>query len=352
MEEKSHSLQSLLGDESFHRWVMGRSSNKETSYWDHWIQASPENRALAERVKKILQELTIVSKYEKSNFDARQQWNRLEKRIDDQSSSLMFPFETRRQKGKWQAAFRYAAVILIIVLAGYGYWQYRISDQKKTPKVAMLEMNTRYGQQKIIKLSDGSQIHLAPNSHLRYAENWLQQPVRKVYLDGEAYFDIVGTRQPGKPEFEIRTRDGVIHDLGTQFNVSTFHNQTSVVLKKGEVTVQPHLGGDHDAVRLVPGQMAVIGKNLPKAKIQKVNPEVYTSWSTNLLVFDHTPLSQFIQTLKDLYGVNVIVKDPGLLHKELTGNIEKQSLGTIIRAVSKVLNIKVYQRGHTVFIDN
>ncbi len=308
---------------------------------------------MAEKAGQVLMELKVVSKYQLSEHAALKQWNRLEKRIgNDESTSLMFPFETRQQKRGWQTAFRYAAVILILVLAGYAYWQHRVGSHQKPEKVAMLELNTKYGEQKIIKLSDGSQIHLAPNSHLRYASNWLQQKRRKLYLDGEAYFDIMGTRRAGKAEFEIHTRDGIIHDLGTQFNVSTFHNRTAVVLKRGVVTVRPNGRDGNNEVRLAPGQMVTIGKGLPKARIEEVNPEVYTSWSTDLLVFDHTPLSQFIQTLKDLYGVDVVVKNSELLKRELTGNIEKQSLGTILHAVSKVLNVEIYQRGQTVFIQN
>jgi len=353
LENKSHSLQSLLGDESFHRWIKGTSNKQDTDHWEQWIGASPHNRALAEKAKQVLKEFNIVSRYQLGEPDALKQWNRLERRIgNDDSTSLMFPFETRYQKRGWQTAFRYAAVILILMLAGYAYWQHRIDSHPKTEKVAMLELNTKFGEQKIIKLSDGSQIHLAPNSHLRYASNWLQQTTRKLYLDGEAYFDIMGTRRPGKAEFEIHTRDGVIHDLGTQFNVSTFHNQTAVVLKRGVVTVRSNGRDGNDEVRLAPGQMVTIGKDLSKARVEEVNPEVYTSWSTDLLVFDHTPLSQFIQTLKDLYGVDVVVENSELLKRELTGNIEKQSLGTILHAVSKVLNVKVYQRGQTVFIQN
>ena len=353
MENKAHSLQTLLGDESFHRWIKGKSNKRETEYWEQWVSASQDNRVLAEKAKQVLQELNIVSKYTLGEPDALKQWNRLEKRIGDDDATLsMFPFEARQRNRGWQTAFRYAAVILILILAGYAYWQHQIGSHKKTEKVAMLELNTKYGEQKIIKLSDGSQIHLAPNSHLRYASNWLQMPTRKLFLDGEAYFDIMGTRKPGTSEFEIHTRDGVIHDLGTQFNVSTFQNRTSVVLKRGVVTVLSNGRNGNNEVRLKPGQMVTIGKDFSEARIEQVNPEVYTSWSTDLLVFDHTPLSQFIQTLKDLYGVDVVVKNSDLLKRELTGNIEKQNLGTILHAVSKVLSVKVYQQGQTVFIQN
>lgn len=351
MEEKSHSLESLLGNDSFHRWVLNKSKEGEAEYWEQWIQASPDNRVLADKARKVLLELKIVSKYQP---DAMKQLKKLNQRIDDdRSSSLMLPFESRRKSKVWSTAFRYAAVILIAALAGVGYWLYNTGQsQKKTEKVAMLELNTSYGEQKIMKLSDGSQIYLAPNSHLRYASNWLSQPVRKLYLDGEAYFDIVGTRQPGKAEFEIQTADGVVRDLGTQFNVSTFNNRTSVVLRKGLVTIKPQKSKESQGVKLQPGQMASINRNDAKVNISNVNPEVYTSWTTNLLVFDHTPLNNFIQMLKDLYGVDVVVKEPSLLNKELTGDIEKQSLSTILTAVSRVLNLNVYQRGQTVFIDN
>jgi len=353
LEEKSHSIDRLLGDESFHRWVLGKSSGEEAAKWETWVQASPDNMVQADKAAKILRELKIVARHPVGEQDALRQWSKLKHNIHgSDNSSLMLPFETRNAYTHWHAAIRYAAVILIIMLAGYAYWQHKISARKTPSKVAMVEMSTKYGQQKIIKLSDGSRIHLAPNSHLRYAENWLQQPVRKLHLDGEAYFDIKGVRQPGKPEFEIRTDDGVIHDIGTQFNVSTFHNHTSVVLKRGVVTVQSNTGKDQPVVRLKPGQMAVINSNKSDAEITQVNPEVYTSWSTNLLVFDHTPLQQFVQTLKDLYGVDVVAKDPSLLQRELTGNIEKQNLGTILKAVSKVLNINIYKRGQTVYLAN
>lgn len=350
MEENSHSLESLLGDESFHRWVLNKSNKEEAEYWKQWIRASLENRVLADKASKVLLDLKIVSKYQP---DAVKQLKKLNQRInDDHSSSLMFPFESRRKNKIWKTAFRYAAVILIAALSGYGYWLYQGRSHTKDEKVAMLEVNTKYGEQKVLKLSDGSQIYLAPNSHLRYASNWLKQPVRKLHLDGEAYFNIVGTRQPVKAEYEIQTDAGIIRDLGTQFNVSTFNNRTSVVLRKGLVTVKAKKSKESEEVKLQPGQMASIRGNDTRVNITSVSPEVYTSWTTNLLVFDHTPLNSFIQMLKDLYGVDVVVKEPSLLNKELTGDIEKQSLSTILTAVSRVLNLNVYQRGQTVFIDS
>lgn len=346
MEEESHSLETLLGNESFHRWILGRSGRAEEKYWQKWVKANPDHKLLSEQAAKVLKELKIVSHYA---TDAKSQWARLESRLKETPPSTLYPFLRKPRVPAWNRALRYAAVVLVILLCGYAYLQFRQPDQQSA-KVAMMEVSTNYGQQKTLRLPDGSRIVLAPNSRIRHAADWLSKPVKKLQLDGEAYFDILPKDKKGAPELEIRTPAGIIRDLGTQFNVSTFNRRTSVVLQKGLVTVIPRQAKTKREVRLQPGEMALLSNDNPQVQVKKVNPEVYTSWTTDLLVFDHTPLSQFVQSLKNLYGVQVVVDDPSLLDRELTGAIEKKDLKTMLSAVSRVLSISITQKGQTIFI--
>ncbi len=89
------------------------------------------------------------------------------------------------------------------------------------------------GEKANITLADGSLVWINSGSSLTY-NNAFNQKERKVFLEGEAYFEVA--KDPKRP-FIVHTRDMDIEALGTAFNVRAYpeENNASTVLLEGKI---------------------------------------------------------------------------------------------------------------------
>ncbi len=79
------------------------------------------------------------------------------------------------------------------------------------------------GEKANITLADGSLVWINSGSSLTY-NNAFNQKERKVFLEGEAYFEVA--KDPKRP-FIVHTRDMDIEALGTAFNVRAYPRKTT-----------------------------------------------------------------------------------------------------------------------------
>ncbi|MEO0899154.1 MAG: FecR family protein [Bacteroidota bacterium] len=136
--------------------------------------------------------------------------------IEQQKKKKVIPF------GSWAIAIA-AGIALLITL-----WVVT------RPQLGMVEEIAERGvEHKIINKSfpDGSVFSLNVDSKLSYdAELW--DDVRKVSLEGEAYFEVKKGRT-----FEVQSPQGNIRVLGTKFNVFARANSLQVICYEGRVEV-------------------------------------------------------------------------------------------------------------------
>ncbi|MDZ4700220.1 MAG: FecR domain-containing protein [Rhodothermales bacterium] len=95
-----------------------------------------------------------------------------------------------------------------------------------------------------VTLPDGSRVELNGGTNLSYdrglgAGLLSRSDVRRVHLEGEAFFDVV---QDGRT-FTVETFNATVQVLGTEFNVKSWStspsNDTRVAVKSGHVRVSP-----------------------------------------------------------------------------------------------------------------
>src|SRR5690625_7856993 len=73
-----------------------------------------------------------------------------------------------------------------------------------------------------------------------------------------------------------------------------------------------------------------------------INPRSYTSWVSDHLYFDDTPLSFLVDRIEKTNGVEVAVVDPGLLNQKLSGAVDFYGLDELAGAISEVLDIQLH----------
>lgn len=156
-------------------------------------------------------------------------------------------------------------------------------------------------------LADGSHVILNASSTLTYGKG-LFADMRRVYLDGEAYFDVA----EGERTFRVETFNATVSVLGTSFNVRAVRDgrrpSTSVVLESGIVQLEAG-----EAVVLRPGEMSDVDRDgVPRAP-KRAPLEAFTAWRSGGFAMIDKPLYAVMEELERRFGVEISLQeaDPG-----------------------------------------
>ncbi|NKI27436.1 FecR family protein [Arenibacter sp. 6A1] len=197
------------------------------------------------------------------------------------------------------------------------------------------------GKQFSIKLSDGTQVYLNAESSIKYPTTFLPKEQRKVFLTGEAFFEVA--HDSNRP-FIINAQQLEVMVYGTTFNVANYpeDESTEVVLLKGSVSLldKSKHADSKDEIFLEPGFKGSFKKEDGSIIKEKVNTSIYTSWKNGNLVFRELSFEKIIQKLERHYNVNIINNNKKLANESFNATIETQH-----ETIEQVLNYfnKVYQ---------
>lgn len=267
--------------------------------------------------------------------------------------------------------WRIAAVILVIVTAGFAIWW--MPPSRKTP-VALdpanspipNQVSTKNGSRTKIDLPDGSIIWLNGGSKLSYP-NGFSAHCREIRLTGEAYFEI--KTDPEHP-FMIQTRQLEIRVLGTSFNVRAYGNEgkTTTTLIKGKVEIR--IAGDPDShIILKPHEKLTVvdhlsrasgpGEGKPQYQISRIVPDTMAgippdeiAWVSNKLVFKNESFREVAFQMERWYDVTFVFRNKALEKEVLTGAFGKEKLEDALSALAlttpfhyQILHDTVYLTG-------
>ncbi len=309
-----------------------------------------------EELKELL---TYLEEDEEKEYDEilQQVWEQLQSypqleestiaRIAEKVSSRISR-ETENEKGRPLTArpwLRYAAFLTGLLMLGAAYFLI-------TNSPSVITHRTAYGETMKVVLPDSSVVTLNGNSQLSYGPAWPSATIREVWLEGEAFFDV---RKIAKDEntceklkFVVHTATFNVEVLGTSFNVNERKALASVVLRTGKVRLQQH--NEKAGIMMNPGDLVTFSKESHQLLTKKVDPEIYTSWTDNKLIFDRTPLSEIARLLEDNYGLKVILKDRQLGERIFTGTIPTMQVEVLLRILEESLQIHITKNGNQVIM--
>ncbi len=186
-----------------------------------------------------------------------------------------------------------------IIKSEDGRLRYDHSDEATT-QIALLynTLSTPRGGQYQVVLPDGTRVWLNAASSLRYPTSFTGNE-RKVYLEGEAYFEVA--KNAAKP-FHVEAKGVDVEVLGTHFNINAYNDEiySKTTLLEGSVKVKK---GNIQKL-LVPGQQAVSsGSEL--LKVIAVDPEEILAWKNGYFDFKQSNLPEIMRQLSRWYDVDI-----------------------------------------------
>jgi hypothetical protein len=78
-------------------------------------------------------------------------------------------------------------------------------------------------------------------------------------------------------------------------------------------------------------------------RLINVNPTLYSSWATQFVEFKQTGMMEFAEYVEELFGVKVKINNANLKSITIDGAIYFRSLEELVRSVSEVTGIPIYQ---------
>ncbi|MCH7313783.1 FecR domain-containing protein [Acinetobacter sp. ANC 3882] len=152
------------------------------------------------------------------------------------------------------------------------------------------DYHTQVGEIKTVSLKDGSSLILASDSYINVD---FSEQIRQIQLiEGEIY--IQTAKDPQHRPFMVKTKDGAIEALGTQFTVrQEHHDQTRVKVYQHAVALQPLDSGQRQILKQ--GQRAYFDNQQISKPLPLNNEQPY--WTQQLLVVEQWPLQKVLDEL-------------------------------------------------------
>jgi len=319
----------FLMQQRFQEWVKQPTPERD-AHWQRWLAAHPEYQEAADQLRQLIRTMhTDAPSFASETEDAL--WHKIQSQAYTNETTVSRPqarsVAFRPSRYQWVAA----ALVGVFLLAGILFF-FTTRPQEYT---------TAYGETRVISLPDGSRVILNANSVLSYSGNWQVGKDREVMLKGEAFFEINKQgRATHHDRFIVHTEALDVEVLGTEFNVNSHRTKTKVVLQSGKVKLSSR-SAQMPPVYMTPGQLVSYDKAAGSFEKQTVNPEVYAAWKDRKLLFDNTSLAEVSHILEDTYGVKVLLADPQLATRKVSGEINASEKQTLLKALSTLYNLEI-----------
>lgn len=208
-----------------------------------------------------------------------------------------------------------------------------------------------YGKKFELLLSDGTSAILNAGSSLRYPVQFDPDTERRVYLSGEAFFDVA---KDFHRAFVIEAEDLNIKVYGTKFNVSSYAEDevTDVVLVEGSVGLYRDAGEfvEEKVSFLTPGHKGSYEKKGKYISTEAVSIEGYTAWMNGELVFRNMSFNNILKKLERHYNVVITNKNATLGEELFNARFRKVSIAKVLGYFGATYGLKYEIDGKEIII--
>lgn len=326
----------FIQDDYFLNWVKHPSPDSD-EFWEQWMKLHPDRKSELLEARRLILAVNF-SKTPSKEIPEEFILNRIRASIRKEGG-VTLPARTSRR-----AWYRYAAAaaVILTVAALLTYYLGKWSPRYTTTQTAFDERTE-------LVLPDKSVVLLNANSTLRYRTVWDYDTPREVWLHGEAFFKVIKSNHPENPQFLVHTENLDVEVLGTTFNVVNRRGKTQVVLNTGKIRLTSEAVHEK-AITMQPGQLAELSGGQETFTTRQVNPQLYTSWTKNQLIFQQSTLADITRILEDNYGFSVINTVSGLEDKTFTGTIPTVDLDTVLYVLSEAYNVEFKKEDTSIVI--
>lgn len=229
-------------------------------------------------------------------------------------------------------------------------------------KLAENIFTTEKGSKSTLNLPDGSKIWINSDTKVTYNDDFGKNK-REIFLEGEAYFDIV--KDVERP-FVVHTSNMKIKVLGTIFNVRAYPDEDNTETSLIEGSIEVALPEDGSKIFQLKANEKIIVNNDSKQKNNGVNESsiiitkvkkletdssiVETLWRENKLAFREENLKNIVKLLNHWYNIDIIITDEKLTNNLYSGTFKEDNIRDVMDALSLTGDFTYNKKNDTIFI--
>ena len=195
-----------------------------------------------------------------------------------------------------------------------------------------------------ITLSDGTIVYLNAESELRYPVKFVGED-RRVYLFGEAYFDVVHDKAH---PFVVDVKNSTVRVLGTSFDVRAYADEDEVLTTLVQGSVRFSAG--KESVILEPGEQVVLDKS-GRLETREVDTYLYTAWKDGVFAFKRQRLEEIMKVVARWYDVNVFWENVSQKEVTFTGKMKRyDDFSKVVEMLEMTGNTEFMIKENNIFI--
>lgn len=224
-----------------------------------------------------------------------------------------------------------------------------LAAEPTTQKQTINQLVIPFGKNSSITLPDGTIAYLNAGSRLVYP-NFFAGKNREVILVGEGFFEVAPNE---KMPFVVQTNDLNVVALGTKFNLSAYptDNTIETVLVEGKVKINLNDPSFKKEYTLEPSQLATYNRTSAETNVKNVDVINYVSWHEGYLNFESADLSRIVKKLERYYNINIILDDPMLGIRSITGKLYlRDETGYVLKVLAKTASAEMKQLNETTYV--
>lgn len=301
-------------DELLSKFFSGEASPEEAMLVEDWKNDHPDHLQYyldSEKMFAILHHENITAEP-----DSVQAWQKIRSRI--QPSAKIIPLNRNR-------IYVWVAAACIVLLVGIGILVSVVSEPVEQQEIVY---NTGK-ESKEIKLADGTDITISPNSNLVVDKDFGKKN-RTLHLKGNASFSVV--HQEEMP-FIVDAGNVFIKDIGTKFSIKSSADTDTVYVRvdEGVVLLFDSLGASLE--------IKASGKALYIRSIRKIVTDVASKKINATIQFAHASLQEVISKLNALYDTRILLENDNLKNCNITTQFDHESLETVLGVITETLGL-------------
>ena len=323
MKDKIRTVEDLLKDESFVRWLLTGETSTQLE-WEQWMYDDPNRQDMVLEAKELIRSMRFGD--QRKHLVDEELWNRIETTIMHRNADRGYRSSPQKRPRNY---LRAAAVVILAFLCAWAFRQYFQAESVEPINNPIVVRENPNGVKSRLQLPDGSKAWLNSGSKLSYLSSF-SDTLRDVMLEGEAFFEV--TKDEAKP-FIVRTPYFEATVLGTSFSVQAYEGQapkTSLV----EGLVRVSTGRESKLIH--PGEQAVVtGEELV---LRPFDYNRAVGWKDGILYFDEDSLGSIFQKLEKWYDVKITPASAGLPSARYSGFHKDESLERVLKQMSYSVN--------------
>jgi transmembrane sensor len=361
-----------IQDELLVKYLTGSANEEEREDALNWIHQSEANQLHFDQLRDIYEASKTAQP--SASYKTDLSWEKVKSMYYKRRFNGLKETKNNNRLYYIRQILKYAALILLLIMIGIPGIRFLGKTAINNEQQVWTAIEAPLGSKSFVTLSDGSKVWLNAGSKLKYPNSFGKKR-REVFLEGEAYFDVVKSKTT---QFVVRTGYINIKVLGTEFNVKAYPEENTIqtTLVRGLITINgdpSKPAGPKEDIYKQPNQSLTFIKNpeihepekdtrrKPDVKseqrkedlvlLPEVDPAIYTSWKDNRWKIQGESLFDLTVKLERRYNVKFQFNSESLREYKFTGILRDETLEQILNLMKLSAPIEYSIRDNTVILN-